>query len=1027
MNRYYISLVFALIVSVAGVQANSQSKLISRYNFEGDYTDHLGLNDLTEHTGASFSAEDKAVGSYALQLDGDSSYAKIEEFAGFPAAGQPWSIAAWIKPTETQTSQWKTVMHVGDREDPTDPFIEFRAKEGHFEGLYYDRGTGNQNIAATSDYIVGQWYHLALTFDGQDLNFYVDGISQGTRLGTPAYGPALRFDVGRCYEGRGTQLYWAGLVDDIRIYSGALSEQEIKSAMLKMHADIPIPHDMASDVLRDVVLSWESGVYAVEHDVYLGTVFDDVNDADRDNPGDVLVSEGQDNNAYEPAGLEFGQTYYWRVDEVNAPPNSTIFKGEVWSFTVEPVGYPIAGEDIIVTASSLNREDEGPENTINKSGLDDDDLHSSENTAMWLTNITDPNVAWIQYEFDRVHKLYQMLVWNYNSSVEPVVGFGIKEATIEYSIDGVDWATLGSPHEFARGPGSDGYAPNTTVDFGGASARYVKITANSNWGGMVNQYGLSEVRFLSIPVLAREPEPEPGATDVDVDATLSWRPGREAALHDVYLSTDEQAVIDGTAPVATVTEPGYAASLDLGSTYYWRIDEVNDAETPTIWQGDIWSLSTQEYLVVDDFESYNDIPAEEEGSNLVYITWVDGFGVATNGSTMGYTEAFQPSMEKTLVYDGSQSAPLFYDNTTAAYSEVTANVADLGIASDWSKHGIKGLTLRFYGDPNNVPQQLYAKINASKVNYDGDAENFTLTGWQMWYIDLAQLGVDISNVTELAIGFEPVGATGGQGMVLLDAIRLVSDERQLITPVGPGTAKLAGYWTFDSDLTDAVGGKDAAAFGDAGFQTTTSKIGAGAAAFDGSGDYMTAGTAGDFSIGTGAMSVSFWLNVADADKENSDRFLNNGAGNNTQMGWTFFMRTNAAGMIGDGVDAGMSDGGGRRIQGTNGNDTIDALDGNWHLLVGVFDYNGGNGKVDIYLDAVMETTIALADLGTWNGSRIDNTHALTFGAIAANPNAFFLNGLLDDVAIWDAALSQDQIDALWNGGAGQAAALIDGD
>jgi len=75
----------------------------------------------------------------------------------------------------------------------------------------------------------------------------------------------------------------------------------------------------------------------------------------------------------------------------------------------------------------------------------------------------------------------------------------------------------------------------------------------------------------------------------------------------------------------------------------------------------------------------------------------------------------------------------------------------------------------------------------------------------------------------------------------------------------PSRAALIANWTFDSDLTDAVGSKDATGFGGANFQTTTSKIGAGAATFDGAGDYMRAGTTGDFAIGTGVMTVSFWL------------------------------------------------------------------------------------------------------------------------------------------------------------------------
>ena len=44
------------------------------------------------------------------------------------------------------------------------------------------------------------------------------------------------------------------------------------------------------------------------------------------------------------------------------------------------------------------------------------------------------------------------------------------------------------------------------------------------------------------------------------------------------------------------------ASLLYGTTYYWRVDEVNTVTYP----GDVWSFTTQEFAAVDDFESYND-------------------------------------------------------------------------------------------------------------------------------------------------------------------------------------------------------------------------------------------------------------------------------------------------------------------------------------------------------------------------------------------------------------------------------------
>ena len=106
-------------------------------------------------------------------------------------------------------------------------------------------------------------------------------------------------------------------------------------------ARVPVPANEATDVLRDVVLAWTPGEYAAAHDVYFGTAFNDVNDASRTSPLNVLASQGQDVATYTPGRLDFGRTYYWRIDEVNAPPDSTIYKGGVWTFTTEPVGFEI--------------------------------------------------------------------------------------------------------------------------------------------------------------------------------------------------------------------------------------------------------------------------------------------------------------------------------------------------------------------------------------------------------------------------------------------------------------------------------------------------------------------------------------------------------------------------------------------------------------------------------------------------------------------------------------------------------------
>jgi len=526
----------------------------------------------------------------------------------------------------------------------------------------------------------------------------------------------------------------------------------------------PSPADKATDVPRDAVLSWTSGRFANTHDVYFGTVRDNVNNANRANPLGVLASQGQDANTYDAAGLlDFGQTYYWRIDEVNAPPDYTIYKGDVWSFTAEPFAYPIAGDNIIATASSQSA-DRKCENTVNGSGLNADGLHLRDSKDMWLSG-TEPLGAWIEFQFDKVYKLYEMWVWNYNEFLEPVIGLGFKDVSIEYSVNGINYTTLGTTHQFARAPGADGYAHNTTVDFGGAVAKYVRLTAHSNWGGILPQYGLSEVRFFYIPVCARKPSPASGAANVDVDVVLNWVTGREAAKHDVYLSTDQQAVVDGTAPVTTVSEASYGPlSLDLSTTYYWKVNEVNMAETPTTWEGDLWSFTTRQFLVVDDFESYNDLDTTDPESNRIFNTWIDGYGTTTNGSIVGYENP--PFCEKNIIHSNKQSMPLAYSNTAGkTYSEAERTFA---VGQDWTKAGVATLVLYFYGAAGNTGQ-LYVKINGSKVVYGGDAADVAKAQWQQWNIALASLGLNLRNVTKLGIGIDGNNASG---KLYFDDIRL---------------------------------------------------------------------------------------------------------------------------------------------------------------------------------------------------------------------------------------------------------------
>ena len=113
----------------------------------------------------------------------------------------------------------------------------------------------------------------------------------------------------------------------------------------------------------------------------------------------------------------------------------------------------------------------------------------------------------------------------------------------------------------------------------------------------------------------------------------------------VFFGTDQAAVAGGTAGAQTVTEHTYApAGLNFGTTYYWKVDEVNTVTYP----GDVWSFTTTAYAVVDNFESYND------KDNRIYDTWTDGLTDGKSGSTVGYLNAANGTFGETVIVKGNR-------------------------------------------------------------------------------------------------------------------------------------------------------------------------------------------------------------------------------------------------------------------------------------------------------------------------------------------------------------------------------------
>ncbi len=513
----------------------------------------------------------------------------------------------------------------------------------------------------------------------------------------------------------------------------------------------PSPPDGAKFVDPNVILSWSPGFGSKLHTIFFGENFDDVNNA--------VVGVPQAETTYSPGTLELEKTYYWRVDEFSGAATE---KGEVWSFTVTKPGGGLKAEYFNNRTLSgepvLTRLD--PEIDFNWGSADEPGRNSPDASI----NVDNFSARWSgELEVDLTDTyIFQITgdngfrLWLDGKTIIDFWNNGAKNDRQSEPIELVSGDTHSIRMEYFEGVGS--------------------AVARLFWESSRRQQQIIPSGALQPPLKAGSPSPSSGAVDVAQIQVLSWRPADNTTSHQVYFGTDGEAVKNantdspeykGTRNVGS--ESYDAGQLEWGITYYWRVDEVKD--DGTIQKGNTWSFTTANFIIVDDFEAYNDLDPSEPESNRIFNAWIDGYDDPTNGSLVGYDNP--PFAEQTIVHGGNQSMPLFYDNSVG-YSEATLT---LTYPRDWTENGVNTLSIWFRGISDNAAETLYVALNGSAVVNHDNPDAAQIEGWTQWDIDLqafADQGVNLANVNTISLGLgnkkNPVA--GGSGMMYFDDIRL---------------------------------------------------------------------------------------------------------------------------------------------------------------------------------------------------------------------------------------------------------------
>jgi hypothetical protein len=612
-------------------------------------------------------------------------------------------------------------------------------------------------------------------------------------------------------------------------------------------AHSPEPRDGEQMLDLEQIVSWSAGCWAASHDVYFGTDFNDVSDgATVAYQGNQGVEDADfDPHDWDPCGLDYSTWYYWRIDEVNGP---NTWPGNVWSFKTEGfifdpnlrVWYKFDETEGDRAADSSGREHYGDlaggpvwdANGYNDGCLSfDEDGHVVVPTpvlgeidkqitiCVWLNNsvsgshenvVIAAGADWEDYYLrvavpDDSTDVY----WRAGGEANDVFEWnGGNPAVWEGSWNHFGFVKdedAGTMEIYLNGVKASGFAGASSGTLARIRDRRIRIGAETDETGdyrgrvddlMVYDRALSADEIAGIfrggdLGIAWGPDPYDGQADVARDANLVWRPGDYAAQHKAYFGMSWEDVNSMSDPCATTTpgnenyNPGI---LELETSYYWRIDEVNG---PNTWKGPVWSFTVADFLILDDFEQY------DLDQKRVQYTWYDQYSQEWGEATGAWLELARPPKP---VHLGDQAVSYTYDTDDPwadfYYAEAWLPLEEIGGQQDWTDAGVTVLRLFFYGDSGNDAtdaEQMYVGVDDTfgtyaEMRYGDNAgealSDLLVEEWQSWDIPYSYFSdgnfaavaddVDFSSIANLYIGFgdkrNPVAA--GKGVVYFDDIRL---------------------------------------------------------------------------------------------------------------------------------------------------------------------------------------------------------------------------------------------------------------
>jgi hypothetical protein len=224
------------VQDIYDADAPAPTGLVAYWPLDGDANDAEGNNDMTAYGGATLTMGTKGVADTAYLFDGVDDGLISNTDANLLGVNNNLTVSVWVKPGATQGSYVDIFdTHHGDghnfviqQDNENTNSFYFAIRAGDNNGG--DGGGGvYQGESKTTQLTADVWQHLVIVKNGTSLDHYLNGVKQGETLTVveDVYKVIQPFSIGSVSGG--TERFFNGSIDEVRIYNEALTESEIQA------------------------------------------------------------------------------------------------------------------------------------------------------------------------------------------------------------------------------------------------------------------------------------------------------------------------------------------------------------------------------------------------------------------------------------------------------------------------------------------------------------------------------------------------------------------------------------------------------------------------------------------------------------------------------------------------------------------------------------------------------------------------------------------------------------------------------